>query len=77
MAAANKKDNKILAKKYDQLQLLTKTQANAVFGGMSSPANPYFYYIIGASITAGARECLQMANLTIHQTLGFQGGVAL
>lgn len=30
------KTDKVLSKKYDQLQLLTKTQGNALFGGMSS-----------------------------------------
>lgn len=44
---------------------------------MSSHANPYFEYIIGASITAAARLCLQQANKTTHQLLGFKEGVAL
>lgn len=64
--AAKKKGDKVAEKKFRQLQLITKTQANALFGGMSSQANPYFQYIIGASITAAARFCLQQANKTCH-----------
>lgn len=44
---------------------------------MSSQANPYFQYIIGASITSAARFCLQQANKTCHELLGFKNKVAL
>jgi DNA polymerase elongation subunit (family B) len=59
-----------LAKKFNSLQLLQKAKNNAIYGSVGSRTSPVFNYVLAASVTAGARFALQMANLTVHQSLG-------